>query len=109
MNYGLRPFRTSPYAFLSKGFSDGDEVFLLANARYYYHSFADHRFELALSVPLPERFSFDVGTSYEIGRHDVHQGLVLKFNKEFKRGGIAHVGFEMKQHPVLFAGITVPF
>ncbi len=108
VNYGIRPFRTNPYGFLSMGFKDGDRVFLLANARYYYRSFADHCFELALSVPLAHGFSFDAGTSYQFGQHAEEKGLVLKLIKEFKSGGLVHVGFEMKQHPLLFAGITVP-
>lgn len=108
VNYGFRPFRTNPYAFLSKGFNDGDQVVVLANARYYYRSFADHRFELALSVPLAHGFAFDVGTLYQFGQHDEEKGLVLKLLKQLNHGGVVHVGFEMKQRPVLFAGITVP-
>ncbi len=108
VNYGIRPLRTNPYAFLSMSFKDDGEVFLLANARYYYDSFRDHRFELALSVPLAQGFSFDVGSSYEFGQHDEQKGLVLKLFKQLKHGGVVHAGLEAKRSPLLFAGITLP-
>ncbi|MBI3849173.1 MAG: hypothetical protein HY298_02615 [Verrucomicrobia bacterium] len=109
VNYGVRPFRTSPYAFVSMAFKDGDRVFLLANARYYYHLFAEQRVELALSVPLTHGISFDVGTSYEFGQRDDQKGLVVKLYKQFKNGGYLHIGLDAKRNPVLFAGIALPF
>jgi hypothetical protein len=109
LSYGLRPFRTNPYAFLSMGFMDGDTLLLSGLVRYYFHNFADHRFELALAVPLAHGFSMDVGTSYEFGQHDDQKGLVLKLLKGFKGGGILHVGFEVKQRSVLLAGIAIPW
>lgn len=109
VNYGIRPFRTNPYAFLSLGFRDGDRTFLLVNARYYYRLFAEHRVELAFSVPLTQGISFDVGTSYEFGQRDDQKGLVVKLYKQFRNGGNLHVGLDAKRNPVAFVGIALPF
>jgi hypothetical protein len=108
-HYGLRPFRTSPYAYVSHGFTDGgDNTVLLANLRYYYDHFAHHRVELALSVPMAYGMTLDFGSAYEFGAHE-DQKLVVKLLKEIKGGGIAHVGFEVRDHPTLIAGITFPW
>jgi len=109
VRYGIRPFTTSPYTFLSLGLRDGDRLFLLGHVRYHYRQFADHRFEIALSVPLAHGFAIDVGTSYQFGRHDEEERFVVKLFKEFKGGGIVHVGLEAKLRPAFFAGIAVPW
>lgn len=103
--YGLRPFRTSPYAYVSQGISDGERTVLLAHIRYYYDRFAHHRMELGFSVPLEYGMTFDCGHSYEFGSHDT-QRLAVKLVKEFSNGGTAHVGFEVRKHPALIAGIS---
>ena len=109
VRYGIRPFSTSPYAFLSFLLKEGDTVSLLGHLRYHYLSFAEHRFELALSVPLGRGLGFDLGTSYQFGRHGHQEGLVVKLLKEFKSGGILHVGMEAREHPAVFAGIALPW
>jgi len=109
VRYGIRPFGTSPYTFLSVGLKDGDELLLLANVRYYYRHFADHCFEIAMSVPLAHRLSIDLGASCQFGRHDQEEKLVVKLLKEFKSGGILHVGLEAQRHPAFFAGIALPW
>lgn len=109
VHYGIRPFRTSPYAFLSFSVKDGDTLVMLANMRYYYRNFANHCFELALSMPLPHGLAVDIGTSYQFGRRVEQDGLVVKVFKEFKSGGILHVGLEARQHPAFFAGIAFPW
>ena len=109
LRYGIRPFRTDPYAFLSLGIKDGDNLLFLGHLRYHYDKFADHRFEIALSVPLAHGLAIDLGTSYQFGRHRDKQGLVIKLFKEFKSGGIVHVGLEARQHPAVFAGIVFPW
>ncbi|HKS38802.1 MAG TPA: hypothetical protein VJW76_16525 [Verrucomicrobiae bacterium] len=109
LQYGMRPFRTSPYAFLSAGIKDHDRVFLLGHVRYHYRPFSEHRFEVALSVPLDHGFAIDVGTSYQFGGRDEEERLVVKLFKEFKRGGILHVGLEARQHPAFLAGIALPW
>jgi hypothetical protein len=108
LSYGVRPFRTDPYAFLSLGLRDGDALFLLGNLRYYYRDFANHSFEFALSVPLPHGLSIDVGTAYQFGQEDA-QKVVVKLFKGFKGGGILHVGFEVRSRPALFAGVAFPW
>lgn len=108
LHYGLRPLRTDPYAFVSFAVKDGKTPLLLGHMRYYYDSFTDHRFEFAFSLPVAHGCSFDVGTSYQFGMHDEQKKLVLKFLKEFKSGGIVHVGLEAQEHPSLFAGISLP-
>jgi len=108
MRYGIRPFRTDPYAFWSLGIRDGERVFLFANVRYYYRLFADHRFEIALSLPLTHGFAIDIGTSYDFGRYGDERRLAIKLFKELKTGGIVHIGLEAKERPALLAGITFP-
>jgi len=107
--YGIRPFSTSPYAFLSFILKEGDAMSLLGHVRYHYLSFAEHRFDLALSVPLGRGLGFDLGTSCQFGRQGHQEGLVVKLLKEFKSGGILHVGMEAREHPSVFAGIALPW
>ena len=109
VRYGIRPFRKNPYAFLSFALKEGDTVSLLGNLRYHFVSFAEHRFELAFSVPLGRGLGFDLGTSYQFGRHGHQEGLVVKLLKEFKSGGILHVGMEAREHPAVFAGFALPW
>jgi hypothetical protein len=107
-HYGIRPLRTSPYAYVSHGFSDGQRTFLLARVRYYYDRFADHRVELALSAPIAYGVMFNVGSSYEFGAHD-EQKLVVKLIKDLKGVGVAQVGFQVRNRPELIAGISFPW
>jgi hypothetical protein len=109
VRYGIRPFRTSPYAFLSLGIRDGDALLLLAHLRYHYRAFAEHLFEVALSVPIANGFAIDLGTSYRFGRNGEEGGLVVKLFKEFKSGGIVHVGLEARERSAFFAGIAFPW
>ena len=109
LRYGIRPFKTNPYAYLGLGFKDGDKLLLLANVRYHYDHFTDHRFEFALSLPLAYGLAIDFGTSYQIGRNGEEQKAVVKILKELKTGGIIHAGFEVRNHPTLFAGIAFPW
>jgi hypothetical protein len=105
--YGIRPLRMSPYAYVSQGFSDGEQTIFLAHVRYYYDRFADHRVELGFSVPLEYGMTLDLGHSYQFGSHDQQQRLAVKLIKDLKGGsGVAHVGFEIRQHPALIAGVT---
>ncbi len=109
VRYGIRPFTTSPYAFLSFVLKEGGTVSLLGHLRYHYISFAEHRFEVALSVPLGRGLGLDLGTSYQFGRHGHEDGLVVKLLKEFKSGGILHLSMEAGQHPAVFAGMALPW
>lgn len=102
-HFGIRPFRTSPYAYVSHGITDGDRTILLTHVRYYYDRFSDHRVEFALSVPLAYGMAFDFAEAYQFGARDT---VVVKLLKELKGGGVAHLGFEVKQHPALIAGIS---
>jgi len=104
-HYGIRPFRTSPYAYVSHGISDGEKTILLTHVRYYYDRLSNHRVELALSVPIAYGMAFDFATSHQFGTRD-EQRVVVKLLKELKGGGVAHLGFEVKQHPALIAGIS---
>jgi hypothetical protein len=104
-HYGLRPFSTSPYAYVSHAIKDSGKTVLLANVRYYYDRFSDHRFELSLSLPLAYGLAIDLGSAYEFRNHDDAR-FVIKLLKEFKGGGIAHLGFEVRDYPELIAGIS---
>jgi hypothetical protein len=108
VRYGLRPFRTNPYAFVSLRVQDDDRLILLSHVRYYFEDLADHRFELAVSLPLAHGFTLDVGTAYQFGRHEDEQRIVLKLFKPLKNGGIVHVGLEVQNSPTCFAGISMP-
>ena len=104
--YGVRPFSSSPYAYVSRRVSDGgDNVVFLANLRYYYDHFSEHRFELALSVPLLYGLAVDLGSAYQFGTHD-ERNFAVRLLKELKGGGIASLGFEVRQRPRIIAGIT---
>ena len=109
LRYGIRPFRANPYAFLSFVLKEGDTVSLLGHVRYHFVSFAEHRFEIALSVPLGRGLGLDVGTSYQFGRHGHEEGLVVKLLKELKSGGILHLSMEAREHPAVFAGMVLPW
>src|SRR5262249_20509640 len=109
VSYGIRPFTTSPYAFLSFVLKEGGTASLLGHLRYHYISFAEHRFEVALSVPLGRGLGLDLGTSYQFGRHGHEDGLVVKLLKEFKSGGILHLSMEAGQNRAIFAGMALPW
>lgn len=105
--YGLRPFQVSPYAFVSTGIWSKEKLLAMAHLRYHFRHFTDHQFEMALSVPLSRGVAFDVGTSYEFGRHAEAKKLVLKLSKQFSNGGIVHVGMEAQQHPTFLVGVSM--
>lgn len=106
--YGIRPISTSPYAYISHGFIDGGgKPVVLANLRYYYDHLSDHRVELALSFPLADGLSADVGTAYRFGTgEEGNQTCAIQLIKDFKGHGTAHLGFQMQQHPIILAGIS---
>ena len=108
LRYGVRPLNSSPYAFLSFRVADSDRPILLGHVRYYCRDFTDHRFQLAVSLPLTERVALDVGTAYQFGQHEQEKKVVVKLSKALAHGGIAHVGMELQKTPVLIAGITLP-
>jgi hypothetical protein len=106
IRYGIRPFRTSPYAFTSFAVRDREEVLFMSHVRYFYDDLADHRFEIAMSVPLAYGYTFDVGTAYQFGYEKAPARMAMKIFKELRTGGIAHLGLEMRERPTLLAGIT---
>lgn len=108
LRYGLRPFGTSPYAFLALSLREAGRTLLLGNVRYYLQNFSDHRFELSVSFPMPGGIAVDLGTFYQFGRNEVERKLVAKLFKPLKHGGIAHLGVEVQRDPVLFAGVSIP-
>lgn len=105
-HYGVRPLGTSPYAYVGRSVRDGgNNVVFLGDVRYYYDHFSEHRFELAVAVPLAYGLAVDMGSSYEFGKYDDRR-FSVRLLKELKGGGIAHVGFEVRQRPTMIAGIT---
>jgi hypothetical protein len=108
LRYGIRPVRTDPYTFLSLRLQEANRLLLLGHVRYYFRNFGDHRFELALSLPVAYGFTLDVGNAYQFGQHEDEQKMVLKLFKPLKRGGVVHVGVELQHSPAMFAGISLP-
>jgi hypothetical protein len=106
--YGIRPFRTSPYAFVSGNVWRGDAHVVLAHVRYHYRQFAEHQFEFAFSVPLADGFAVDLGTAYHPAAETDQHRMVFRLTREFAAGGLLHVGFEMRDEPRFLAGVTVP-
>lgn len=106
--YGLRPFQTSPYAFVSAGIWRRDTLLMLVHVRYHYRHFSDHQFELAASWPLAHGVSLDVGTAYQFGRLQDTTRMVVKLSKQFDGGGILHLGLEAQEHPRFVVGLSLP-
>ena len=105
-HYGVRPLSSSPYAYVGRSVRDGgDNVIFLTNLRYYYDHFSNHRFELALSVPLAYGLALDLGSAYQLGTHDERR-FAVRLLRELKGGGIATLGFEVRDRPRMIAGIT---
>jgi hypothetical protein len=108
LRYGIRPFRADPYTFVSLRLSEADRLLLLGHVRYFFRNFGDHRFELAVSLPVAHGMALDIGTAYQFGRHEDEKKVVLKLFKPLKFGGILHVGVEVQRSPAMFAGISLP-
>lgn len=108
LRYGIRPFRTNPYSFFSVRVQEADRLLLLGHVRYYFRDLADHRFEMAVSVPLGNGFALDAGNAYQFGRHEDENKLVVKLSKSLNQGGIVHLGVELQSSPAVFAGLSVP-
>jgi hypothetical protein len=61
IDYGIRPFGTSPYAYASFKFDDS----LYLYARYHYTLFGRDSFELQATVPLRNRYELVFGASID--------------------------------------------
>ena len=109
LRYGVRLFRTDPYAYLSWKIQDKGHVWLLGDARYYYRIFGGQRIELALSTPVVNGLSIEFGTAYQFGTHQPGKKAVLKLLKTFRGGGYLQVALEARQQPRLTASITMPW
>lgn len=106
--FGVRPFRTSPYAYLSTTVRNGEALLLMAHLRYHYSNFAAHQFEVALSMPLSPGLALELGTAYQISEHSDMSVVVLKLAKQIGRHGVVHAGIEVQEHPRFLAGISMP-
>ena len=107
--YGVRPFRTSPYAYFGWRVRHGDRVWLLGDARYYCRNFRDQRCELALSAPIGRDLSLELGTSCQFGTNKPAKQMALKLLKTFKSGGNLNVALVAQQKPVMMASISLPW
>jgi len=106
--FGLRPFRSSPYAYLAMRLKEAGETVLMGNLRYYLQNFSDHRFEISFSIPMPGGIAFDVGTYYQFGPHEEQQRAVARLFKPLAHGAMLHLGVEVQRNPLVFAGFTMP-
>lgn len=106
LRYGVRPFRTSPYLFMSFRANRDDNIYLMGHVRYYFRHWAEQRLELALSVPLVHGFILNAGTAFHLTERDLPTTAVVKLFKNFGQSGVMHLGFEVKQHPTVLAGLA---
>ncbi|MGC3958323.1 MAG: hypothetical protein QM813_10395 [Verrucomicrobiota bacterium] len=106
--FGVRPFRTSPYAYISSTIRNGDTLLLMAHVRYHYSNFAEHQFEVALSMPLSPGLALELGTAYQFTEHSEMSVVVLKLAKQIGQHGVMHAGIEVQEHPRFLAGISLP-
>lgn len=106
LRYGVRPFRTAPYAYAGISFRDAETVYLLANVRYVFRNFDEHKFELSLSVPLTHGYSVDIGAAYEFDRHATDPNLALKLFKKLSGDGIFYVSMNLRHEPAVYAGLS---
>lgn len=75
VRYGVRPFRTSPYGFVSVGFSDPDiEQKIALHLRIYAERFARQRMEAVASVQLTSSWEVAGAMSYEPKRDTQDKG-----------------------------------
>ena len=109
LHYGVRLFRREPYAYFGWRIKNGEHVWLLGDARYYYRIFGGQRVELALSTPVVDGLSIEFGTSHDFGIHQAEQKAVLKLLKTFKSGAFLQMALEARQQPRLIASISVPW
>jgi hypothetical protein len=109
LHYGLRLFRTDPYAYFSWRFKDGEHVWLLGDARYYCRISGGQHIELTLSTPVMDGLSIEFDTSCDIGMHQAEKKAALRMLKTFKGGGFLEVALEARQQPRLTASITMPW
>jgi hypothetical protein len=109
LRYGVRLFRTNPYAYLSWKIQVKGHVWLLADARYCYRIFGGQRFELALSTPVVNGLSIEFGTACQFGTHQAEKKAVLKMLKTFNSGCVLQVALEARQQSRLTASITMPW
>lgn len=105
LRYGVRPFRSNPYAFLSFNLTDGNQSLLMGHLRYRLNHFNEHDFDLELSVPIAPGLALGVGSSYKFGG-DEERSVGLTLTKAFKHGGFFHLGAGVSKHPSLFASLT---
>jgi hypothetical protein len=109
LRFGIRPLRTDPYAFMSFNVKDSERLLMVGHVRYRLMDFADHKFELAVSLPIAPGVALDLGTSYQLGQREDARKLVVKLFKEFKSGGIMHMGMELRERPTFLAGLAIPW
>jgi hypothetical protein len=105
LRYGIRPFRSSPYAFLSFNLTDGNQSILMGHLRYRLNHFNEHDFDLEISVPIAPGLAVGIGSSYKFGG-DEERSVGLTVTKALKHGGVLHFGAGVSQHPSLFASLT---
>jgi len=86
IRYGIRPFRTSPYAFMGLRLNDGaDGELLFANLRYYFYRFESHRVEALFTVPLVDKWNFNTGVAYSNADQDIEDGRELAWTLRLER------------------------
>ena len=86
IRYGIRPFRTSPYAFIGLRITDGSRKnILFANLRYHFDHFKFHRGEALIAVPLPDKWEFDTGIAYSNSASHKESGRELVWTVRLER------------------------
>jgi hypothetical protein len=105
LEYGVRPYNTSPYAYLSWKLGPRNKPIVLGDVRYYYQDLSGHRFETIVSAPISHGFALTSGVRYDMDRRDEQMRVTLRLQKRF-RGGYTYVGGQVYGRGQIIIGFT---
>jgi hypothetical protein len=100
-DYGLRPFRTTPYAYISFNLGrQGDAPIAILDLRAEYKLFGKDRVGARLTIPFTENYHFVVGASVVPSRIDGDNGTAFSLrlqrmfmNRLFTENDVPFFGF----------------
>lgn len=110
LRYGVRPFRTSPYAYVGFRVRSGDETLFLSTLRIRYKDMNEPSVELALSIPVGDSCALDIGLSHKFtsAREGEDGKAVVRLVKNFRLASL-YASANVASRPGLFLGIYRPW